>query len=234
MEALGINLGYLIMQIILFVVLLLVLRAYLYAPIIKTLEERKGRIAKGLEDARQAAIARDSADADAKNIMDGARADAAKVRQDASLQAEEQTAGVMTQANNEAKAVVAAAQEDAEEERNRILAELRGQVASIALAAAKKVVGESLDEKKQRALIDAFFTAVPAGVAAAPGDSVVVTSALPLTDAEQARVAGSLSATDVVYRIDPGILGGLIVRVGDQVVDNSVQAQMSALESSLS
>ena len=89
MEALGINVGYLVIQILSFVILMLVLRGFLYTPIINVLEERKARIAKGLEDARQAAIARDNADAEAKKILDAARSEAASMRQDAAVQAED-------------------------------------------------------------------------------------------------------------------------------------------------
>ena len=70
MEALGINLGFILMQILLFIILMMVLRNYAYDPIINLLEERKAKIAKGLEDARQAAIARENADAEAKKILD--------------------------------------------------------------------------------------------------------------------------------------------------------------------
>lgn len=233
MEGLGINLGYLLMQILLFVVLLLVLRAYLYAPITKTLEDRKARIAKGLEDARQAAIARDNADADAKKILEGARSEAAKIRQDAAVQANEQADAIVARANDEARGVVLAARDDAEAERNRILSELRGQVVSIAMAAAHKVVGESLDEKKQRALIDDFLSAPPAGIKAGSGQTVVVTSALPLTKREEERIEKGLDAGKVTYVVDPRILGGLIIRIGDRVVDNSVEAQMASLRESL-
>jgi F-type H+-transporting ATPase subunit b len=233
MDALGINIGYLGMQIVLFVILFLVLRGYLYNPLIKVLEERKAKIAKGLEDARQAAIARDNADAEAKKILDDARAEAAKIRADASIQADEQASSILAKASEDAKAVVANAGADAEAERNRILADMRSQVAAIALAAANKVVGASLDESRQRALIDNFFAAVPAEATAVSGESAVVTSALPLTDAEQAKVKDSLKAASVEFKVDPSILGGLVVRVGDQVVDNSVASQMTALRESL-
>jgi len=233
MEALGINLGYLVMQILLFVILILVMRNYAYAPIIRVLEERKARIAKGLEDARQAAIARDNADAEAKKILDAARAEAASMRQEAAVQAEESAKSIVAKASEEAKAVAAAARGDAEEERNRILAELRDQVAAIAIAAANKLVGEALDEERQRALIADFFARVPAGVGSISGDSAEVTSALPLTDAEQANVKGMLKAASIRFKVDPSILGGLIVRVGDQIVDNSVAGQMSAMRESL-
>lgn len=233
MDALGINSGYLGMQIILFVILFLVLRGYLYNPIIKVLEERKAKIAKGLEDARQAAIARDNADAEAKKVLDDARAEAAKVRQEAAGQADEQAATIIAKANEDAKAVVANASVEAEAERNRILADMRSQVAAIAVAAANKVVGESLDEKRQRALIDDFFAAVPADATAVSGESAVVTSALPLTDAEQAKIKDSLKASTVEFKVNPAILGGLIIRVGDQVVDSSVASQMTALRESL-
>ena len=46
MAALGINIGYLVMQILLFLILMMVLRNYLYEPVINALEERKAKIAK--------------------------------------------------------------------------------------------------------------------------------------------------------------------------------------------
>jgi F0F1-type ATP synthase delta subunit len=60
-----------------------------------------------------------------------------------------------------------------------------------------------------------------------------VTSALPLTDAEQANVKQSLNVSTVNFKVNPKILGGLIVRVGDQVVDASVANQMSSMGDSL-
>ncbi|MCA9923006.1 MAG: F0F1 ATP synthase subunit B [Anaerolineales bacterium] len=233
MDALGINPGYLLMQIALFGILFLVMKGYLYEPILKALEDRKAKIAKGLEDARQAAIARDNADAEAKKVLDEARAEAAKMRQDAATQAEETASGILAKANEDAKAVVANASAGAEEERNRILAGARDQIAAIAIAAANKLVGQALDEKRQRELVAQFFAQVPADVAGMVGETAEVTSALPLTDAEQANVKGTLKAANVAFKVNPAILGGLIVRVGDKVVDNSVAAQMSAMRDAL-
>jgi F-type H+-transporting ATPase subunit b len=165
--------------------------------------------------------------------LDAARAEAAKVRSDAAVQAEETAKGIEAKANEEAKAIVAAAAQDAEEERNRILSELRGQVASIAIAAANKLVGEALDEKRQRAIISDFFAKVPAGLADFSGETAVVTSALELTAEEQANVTSALKGATVSFKVDPSILGGLIIRAGDQVVDNSVASQMAAMGESL-
>lgn len=233
MEALGINPGYLIMQILGIAVLLMLLKGLAFGPILRVLDERKQRIAKGLEDARQAAIARDNADAEAKKILDAARSEAAKIRSDAAIQAEETAKGIIRKAEADAKVVVEVAQEDAKAERDHILADLRGQVAGIAMAAANKLVGESLDEKRQRAIIADFFAKVPASVASLSGDKAEVISALPLTPEEQTKVTSALKASSVTYKVDPNILGGLIVRVGDQVVDDSVAGQLSALHDSL-
>ena len=234
MEALGINLGYLIMQILIITVLMLLLRGLVYKPIIKILEERKARIAKGLEDSRQAAIARDNADAEAAKIVDEARQEAVRVRQEAVAQADETAKAIEAKANEQAKEIVAKAREDAEEERNRILADLRGQVAAISIAAAYKLVGESLDEKRQHELIADFFSQVSADAMALSGDRAEVTSALPLTDREQADVKKKLKVAEVLFKVDPTILGGVVVRVGDQVIDDSVASRVSALSELLS
>lgn len=233
MEALGINLGYLIMQVLGITVLILLLRGLAYGPILRVLEERQAKIAKGLEDARQAAIARDNADADAKKILDAARQEAAKMRQEAVAQGDETRKGIVAQAEEDARQIKAAAAADAEEERNRILADLRSQVAAIAVAAANKLVGEALDEQRQHQLIADFFAKAPASVKELSGEQAVVTSALPLTDAEQENLKRTLRVSSVTFRVDPKILGGLVVRVGDRVVDSSVASRMASLRESL-
>lgn len=233
LEPLGINIGYLLTQVFAFLILLLLMIGWVYEPILKVLEERKARIAKGLEDARQAAIARDSADAEAKKILDAARNEAAKIRSEAAVQAEETAATIRAEAEREARTIVAGAAEDGEAERNRILSELRTQVAAIAIAAAQKLVGDTLDVQRQRQLIADFFAKTPTGVVDMSGERAQVTSALPLTMEEETNISKSLKVDSVTFRVDPSILGGLIIRVGDQVVDNSVAGQMSALRESL-
>lgn len=233
MQALGINIGYLIIQILGFAILMILMKGWAYEPILKLLEERKARIAKGLEDARQAAIARDNADAEAKKILDAARAEAAKIRAEAATQAEASASGILAKANEDARKIVAAAQDDAEAERNRILSDLRGQVVGIAMAAANKVVGETLDEQHQHKLLGSFFSAMPDSISRLSGDRAEITSALPLTDSEQAAARAAVKAQQVVFKVDPSILGGLIVRVGDQVVDNSVAGKMSSMREAL-
>jgi F-type H+-transporting ATPase subunit b len=233
LDNLGINLGYLILQILGFIIIFLVIRGYALNPILKVLEERKARIAKGLEDARQAAIARDNADAEAKKMMEEARLRADKEVQTRIATAEESAKAITAEANVEAKAIIARAGEEAEEERNRILSDLRSQVAAISIAAANKLVAEKLDDNRQRQIIADFFAKVPANVAGMKGESAVVTSALPLTDAEKDNVKQTLNVSNVEYKVNPSILGGLVVRVGDQVVDDSIASQMSGLHESL-
>lgn len=233
MEALGINLGYIIIQILSFFALYLLLRGWLYSPVLKTLEERKARIAKGLEDARQAAIARENADAEAKKILDAARLEAAKIRSEAAIQAEETASGITAKANEDAKKLVAGATADAEVERNRILSDLRSQVIGIAMAAANKVVGESLDENRQRKMLGDFFADVPASVSSLSGANAEVISALPLTDQERTAVKSAVRAGTVNFKVDPAILGGLIIRVDDRIVDNSVAGKMSSMREKL-
>lgn len=65
-----------------------------------------------------------------------------------------------------------------------------------------------------------------------------VTSAVPMSTEQQSRLRSSLSSAlekDVVLdvREDPGIIGGLTVRVGDQIIDGSVRAKLEALRQRL-
>jgi len=243
MEALGINLGMLIVQIFAFIIVMLTLNAWVYKPMLNMMETRKQKIAQGLEDARVAAEARADAQKEADKIRAEAQAEAAKIVREATERAA--TAGQDVKAAAEAEAAKArdAAMAEAEMERNRILGDLRGQVASLAIAAANKLVGEALDENRQRALINEFFSGVKSGKvvvldnASFKGDAAEVTSALPLNPDEEStvrqEVLSRIGAKQVAFRVDPAILGGLVIKVGDKVMDNSVAGRLEGLRQNL-
>jgi len=243
MEQLGINLGYIIVQIIAFMIVFLTLNAWVYQPMLSMMESRKQKIAQGLEDARVAAEARADAQKDADKIRAEAQTEAAKIVREATERAavagQDVKAGIETEAAKAREAAIA----EAEVERNRILGDLRSQVASLAIAAANKLVGETLDEKKQRSLLDEFFSGVKSGKlivldgANFKGESAHVTSALPLSNDEQEAVKRDVlakaGAKEVSFRVDPSILGGLVIRVGDKVLDSSVAGKLEGLRQSL-
>jgi len=234
---LGINPIFLLAQIVNFVVLALLLRALLYGPITKMLDERRAKIEKGLEDARAAETARANAEAERQSVLDAARAEAQKLRAEANQQAEQAAAKIRADAQAEAVKIKADALSGLSAERDKMLSELRGQIAALAIAASSRLIGESLDRQRQEALIADFFAKVPAevrsGLAGVTGEAEVV-SAVPLTPDEQARVKRELTLTQANFRVDPKLLGGLRVRVGDKVVDGSVAGQLEALHTSLS
>lgn len=243
MEALGINFGLLIVQIIAFIIVFLTLNAWVYQPMLNMMESRKQKIAQGLEDARVAAEARADAEKEAAKIISDAQTEASKIVREATERAALAGQDVKAAAEAEAAKAREAAVAEAEVERNRILGDLRSQVASLAIAAANKLVGESLDEKRQRALLDEFFSGVKSGKlvvldgANFQGESAQVTSALPLNSEEQEAVKQDVlaraGAKDIHFRVDPSILGGLVIRVGDKVLDSSVAGKLEGLRQNL-
>jgi F-type H+-transporting ATPase subunit b len=243
MEALGINLGLLIVQIIAFIIVFLTLSAWVYGPMLNMMESRKQKIAQGLEDARVAAEARADAEKEATKIIAEAQTEASKIVREATERAALAGQDVKTAAEAEAANAREAAVAEAEVERNRILGDLRSQVASLAIAAANKLVGEALDEKKQRSLLDEFFSGVKSGKlivldgANFQGESAHVTSALPLSKEEEESVRRDVlaktGAKEISFRVDPSILGGLVIRVGDKVLDSSVAGKLEGLRQNL-
>jgi F-type H+-transporting ATPase subunit b len=244
LEALGLNLGYLLVQILNFAIVFVVLRAWVYKPIVGLLERRREAIAKGLEDARVAAEARANAEQEAEKVLAEAQTKASQVMREATERAEEQGREVIAAAEAEAAMKRDEALAEVERERERILGELRGQVGALAIAAAQKLIRTSLDESRQHALIDEFFSGVKSGKIVVlegekvGGASAEVTSALPLTSEEKEAVKRDVLArtgeqATVTFRVDPSILGGLVVRVGDKVLDGSVSGQLESLKQSL-
>jgi len=243
MEALGINPGFLLIQIVNLVIAYVVISKWIVGPIMGLLEKRRLALAQGLEDARVAADARANAEKEAAKVLADAQAEAGKIVREATDRATVAAKDVKSAAEAEAAKARESALAEVEGERNRILGDLRGQVAALSIAAAQKLIGASLDEKRQHALLGEFFSGVKSGKvivldeADFKGESAEVTSALPLTTDEEAILKKDLlakvGAQAIAFRVDPSILSGLVIKVGDKVMDGSVAGQLEGLRSNL-
>jgi F-type H+-transporting ATPase subunit b len=244
LEGLGLNLGYLLVQIFNFAIIFVVLRAWVFKPILGLLDKRRISIAQGLEDARVAAEARENAEKEAREIINQAQTEASQKVREATERAEVAAREVIAEAEQEVSKARENARAEAEIERDRILADLRGQISALAMAAAQRLIGDALDDSRQHALIDEFFSGVKTGKVvvlegeAISGTAAEVTSALPLSPGEQETVKNDILArigeqATVTFRVDPNILGGIIVRVGDKVLDGSVAGQLEELRQGL-
>lgn len=239
MEQLGINLGFIIVQIINFLLIFIVLRKWAFIPIANVLETRREKVAQGLEDARVAGEARENAEAEAEKIIQVKQTEASELVRQATARAQEVEKEMKAAAEEDIAAMKAQARIDIEDERTQLLGQVRGQIAALAMAATQKLVGEALDANRQRALIEEFFSGIKDGkvtvVEPVEGESAIVTSALPLTDAEQATVKDQVlkGQGEITFKVNPAILGGLVVRVGDKVLDGSVAGQMESMRQNI-
>ena len=244
MAQLGLNLGYLLVQIVCFFIIFVVVRAWIVKPLLGMLEKRRAKLEQGLEDARVAAEARLNAEQEAVKIITEAQSKAARIVNEATERADAAMQAVKAGAEKEIAKEREAVMTEVEEERNKILADLRGQVAALSIAAAQRLIGEAMDARRQQALLDEFFSGVKSGKlvvlegADLSGASAEVTSALPLSNEEQAAVRLNVldkmgAGSTIAFRVDPLILGGLVIRVGDRVLDGSVSGQLEGLRKSL-
>ncbi|MGA2504730.1 MAG: F0F1 ATP synthase subunit B [Anaerolineales bacterium] len=244
MAQLGLNLGYLIVQIVCFFIIFVVVRAWIVKPLMGMLDKRRLKLEQGLEDARVAGEARANAEQDAAKIVNEAQIKATRIVNEATERADSAMENVKAEAEKGIEKEREAVMAEVEQERNRILADLRGQVAALSIAAAQRLIGEAMDDKRQHALLDEFFSGVKAGKlvvlegAELTGDLAEVTSALPLSKEEQEAVKTNIldkmgAKTNVEFHVDPQILGGLVIRVGDKVLDGSVSGQLEGLRKTL-
>jgi len=160
LEAIGINLKYLIAQIVNLVLLFVLLYKFLFKRVQTMLDERSTRIKKGLEDAeiadQRAVEAEEAYQERIEQADEERRAILAQTTQEGEKIREE----IMAKAREEAQQLILEARADIERQREQAMVELRQQVADLTLLAATRVIGQTLDEEAHRRLIGEFLAEV--------------------------------------------------------------------------
>jgi F-type H+-transporting ATPase subunit b len=157
LEALGINLGYLVSQIINFTLLAVLLYFVAYKPVMRMLDERSLRIRKGLEDAELASKRAAEVEQQFEQRMSESRKEGQEIIAQATQMSEKARQEILDRAREEARLQIEKAREEIGRERELAMVELRQQVADLSLRISEKVIGAALDEQRQRKLIAEFL-----------------------------------------------------------------------------
>jgi len=153
-SALGTNLPTLIAFIVNFTILYLLLRAFLFGPVMKNLDERRRRIAESLQTAD--AVQRQATESQrvVQEQLDQARRDGQQLiaqAQQASTRIQEEGRAA---AQREQETILTRARTEIQLERDTAIGELRLEFADLTIAAAEKVIGQSLDRQSHERLIN--------------------------------------------------------------------------------
>ena len=126
----------------------------------RNLGARRERIEQSLRDADAARVEREQASAERVAVIAQARTEAEDILARAQRVADENRERELADTRQQIEQMRERAATDIESEKERAMAEVRGQVAELALAAAARVVGETMNEPRERRLVEEFLTQV--------------------------------------------------------------------------
>jgi len=149
------NPGLILWTIITFVVVLVILRMTAWKTLLGALTARENTIRTSLEEAEEARQ-------DARRLLEENRKQIAAVEEQSQRiiregrdMGERLKAEILDRANQSARHMVEQAKDEIGREKEKALAQLRAEVADLAIGAAGKIIDANLDTPKQRQLADA-------------------------------------------------------------------------------
>jgi F-type H+-transporting ATPase subunit b len=144
----------LIGQILAFAAFVLFCMKYVWPPILAAMQERADKIADGLAAADRANHDLELAQEKAVERLKEAKEEAVGILEAANRRGAQIVDEAKAQAREEGERLKEAAQAEIEQELNRAREQLRGQVASLALAGAEKVLAAEIDRQRHSELVD--------------------------------------------------------------------------------
>jgi F-type H+-transporting ATPase subunit b len=155
---LGLNVPGLLWHAFNFIVLLVLLRLFLFKPVVGMLDARAQRVRDSMEQAEQARRAAEQAETDRQALLAETRREAEQIR----ARADEQAKRILADADARAKERQQMAEQQAEatarQIEERVMAQVRAQLADLVVTAVDRVTRGALDANAQRGLVQQFLT----------------------------------------------------------------------------
>ena len=161
MELVTPGVGLIVWQAVAFIIVLLILRAFAWNPIMSALRTREGLIEDSLKAAENAKAEMEQVKLDNEYLLQEAKIERDKLLQEASVIANKIKEDAKKETSAIADKMIADAKSSIESEKKAALAEVKNLVAELSLEISEKLLREKLsDDKSQKALIDKFLKEV--------------------------------------------------------------------------
>ncbi len=148
-----INPGLTFWTLVTFLILFFVLRWKVWGPFLQMLDRREKAIAESLDSAKHERDAAEQMLAEQKRATVEARREVSELVRKNQAEAEQMRQELLAASRKEADALLATARRQIDEEKRKVLAELRGQAVELAIAGAQRLIESSLDEGAQRKIV---------------------------------------------------------------------------------
>jgi F-type H+-transporting ATPase subunit b len=153
---LGINIWSLVAQVFVFGVVLIVLARYAFPALTKTLGSREAVIREGIENTEKSRKELAEAQTRIEGMLEESRQQAQRLLAQANHAGEQLRTQIEQQAQERARDILAQAEKNTQQAVAQAKAELRREVADLAILAAERVVGKSMDTATNRQLVQEF------------------------------------------------------------------------------
>ncbi|HET9253901.1 MAG TPA: F0F1 ATP synthase subunit B [Pseudonocardiaceae bacterium] len=145
-------------ELVIFLVVLGVLWRYAVPPVKRAMDERQAMVRRQIEESQQASKRLAEAEARYSQALTEARVEAAKIRETARADAQEIKEEIRQQAEQEVARIRQRGEEQLATQREAVVRELRGEIGTLAVTLASRIVGESVaDDARRAGTVDRFL-----------------------------------------------------------------------------
>ena len=133
------------------------MKRFLFKPVLKMIQDRQQEIDDLYLDAGQASENAKAMEAEYRKKLDEAAQTGERLVKEATARGQARQEEILRQANREADAIRAKAEADIAREKKKALNDAKDELADLAVDIAGKVVGHSMTENDQTALVEQFI-----------------------------------------------------------------------------
>jgi F-type H+-transporting ATPase subunit b len=167
LDALGINLYAVVIQAVSLIILVVLVKQLFFQKILGVLDDRRSMVTRELDQMQADRQAMQAARVDYEQRLTNIEAEARERIQAAIKEAQQLREQIMSDARSQGEALIQRANGEIVREKQKAMAELRAEVAELAVGAAAKILGRTIDPQAQRDLIGSVIQDVGRG--ASPG-----------------------------------------------------------------
>lgn len=140
------------------IILFILLRIFLFKPITKIMNERTRIIQDNLDKAEKSRQEAEELKQQYAESLSSAKEEAQQIIIKAHDEAEAEKSAILRKSQEEASEIISDAGKTIENERRRVLQQAQTEIADLAIEAASKIIGENVDDEKNRRLVDEFLS----------------------------------------------------------------------------